>query len=91
MVLTHPKLQKMTIKKVLLILNILALIGTLIWLMTDRSWEPLVATITLVATLITQLYGSGDNSGNGNTTKMSQKGGKNSKNYQSSGDININK
>lgn len=80
----------MSIKKILLILNILALIGTLIWLKEDKNWEPLVATITLIATLITQLYGSGDSSSNGGKTNLSQKGGKNSRNYQSKGDININ-
>jgi hypothetical protein len=79
----------MTIRNILLILNILALIGTLIWLKTDQSWEPLVGTITLVGTLIAQLFNNG-NDNNQNGTKYIQKGGKNSKNYQSNRDININ-
>lgn len=91
MVFDTPQNFKMTIKKILLVLNILALVGTLIWLKSDRGWEPLVATITLIATLISQLYGTGDSTNNGGKLKMSQKGGKNSQNYQSSGDININK
>jgi 1,4-dihydroxy-2-naphthoate octaprenyltransferase len=77
----------MNTKTVLIILNIAALIGALIWLMIERSWEPLVTALGLVASLIALLYNS-DNNQSG--TVMKQRGGKGSTNYQSSGDININ-
>ena len=75
-------------KKTLIILNIAGLLGALIWLMVDTSWEPLVTSIGLVGALIAQI--SSDNK-SGDKTVMKQKGGKNSKNYQSKGDINITK
>lgn len=76
----------MPIKKVLIILNILGLIGCLIWIVTDPGWEPVVAIVGLIATLITQLFDAGDG---GNRFKMTQKGGKGSTNYQSKGNITI--
>ena len=76
----------MKTRTVLLILNIAGLIGSLIWLMTNPNWEPLIAVIGLIATLIAQLYGRD----NASKTKMTQKGGKGSTNYQSKGNININ-
>lgn len=77
----------MTIRTILIILNIAGLLGSLIWLLTSPGWEPLVAVIGLIATLIAQLYSGGDK---GNKTKMSQKGGKGSTNIQAKGDITIN-
>lgn len=76
----------MPIKKVLIILNILGLVGSLIWVVTDPGWEPVVTIVGLIATLIAQLFNAGDG---GNRVKMSQKGGKGSTNYQSKGDITI--
>ncbi|WP_262250400.1 hypothetical protein, partial [Parapedobacter soli] len=75
----------MKIKNVIIILNIAGLIGSLIWLMVDKGWEPLVTSIGLIGALIAQIYISG-----GTGVSMKQKGGKGSKNYQSGGDININ-
>lgn len=72
-------------KKTLIILNIAGLIGTLIWLMSESGWEPLITSIGLVGTLIAQLA----NNKSGDSVKMSQKGGKNSTNYQAKGDIKI--
>lgn len=77
----------MTVKKILIVLNLLAIVGTLIWLKAEHSWEPVVGIITLIGTLIALLYNDGNN---GNGVSFSQKGGKNSKNYQSNKDININ-
>ncbi len=76
----------MPIKKVLIILNILGLVGCLIWVVTDPGWEPVVAIVGLIATLIAQLFNAGDG---GNRFKMTQKGGKGSTNYQSKGNITI--
>jgi hypothetical protein len=78
----------MNIKQVLVFLTVASLLGSLIWLMTERSWEPLVTTIGLVCALIAELYNGRDDDNNQNV-KMQQKGGKNSSNYQSARDINI--
>jgi hypothetical protein len=78
----------MTTRNIIIILNIVGLLGTLIWLMVDPGWEALVAIIGSIIGLIAQLY-SGSNE-NGDKTIMQQKGGKGSTNYQSKGDININ-
>lgn len=76
-------------KLILLILNILALIASIIWLSLKPDWEPLVTTIGCIGGLIVQYFSS--NNEIGQNIKMNQKGGKNSKNYQSYGDITINK
>ena len=54
--------------------------------MTEKSWEPLVTTLGLIGSLIALIYSKTSNS-----ISMKQKGGKKSTNYQSGGDININK
>lgn len=70
-----------------IIFNIAALLCTLIWLLLDSGWEPLATTIGLLGTLIRLLYSrKGDDDA---IIIMKQKGGKNSNNYQSKGDINI--
>lgn len=74
-------------KQTLIILNIAGLLGALIWLMTSPGWEPLVTTIGLVAALIALLYSGGQG---GDKTRMTQKGGKGSTNYQAKGDITVN-
>jgi len=79
------KLNNM-VKKIIIILNVVSLIASLIWLMVDHSWEPLVTSLGLIISLITLIYNDRqDQSG----TKMNQKGGKNSTNYQAAGDIKI--
>lgn len=70
--------------KIIIILNILALLASLIWLMFEKTLEPFISTIGLISTLISLLY-----SNNNNKPNMSQKGGKNSNNYQAGGDINF--
>ncbi|HRB71841.1 MAG TPA: hypothetical protein PK776_08325 [Flavobacterium sp.] len=77
----------MLIKKILVILNILSLIGCLIWVVKEPGWEPVVAIVGLIGALIAQLFTVGEG---GNNFMMSQKGGKGSTNYQSKGDITIN-
>ncbi len=73
-------------KRILIVLNIFALIGTLLWLICNPDWEPLIAVITSISTLIALLYSKNDKEKN---IKMQQKGGKGSTNYQSAGNINI--
>lgn len=74
-------------KKTLIIINIASLIGALIWLMIEQSWEPLVTSLGLVGSLIALI--NSNTSGQSNN-KMSQNGGAKSKNYQSAGDMTIN-
>ncbi len=74
-------------KKILIILNIASLIGTLIWLMQEKSWEPLVTSLGLIGSLIALIY---SNSSSLTRVKMKQKGGKKSKSYQSAGNMTIN-
>ncbi len=76
----------MSIKSILIILNILGLVGCLVWIITDPGWEPVVAIVGLIATLIAQLFTGGNS---GNSFRMTQKGGKGSTNYQSKGSITI--
>lgn len=52
----------------------------------DPGWEPFVAIIGLIATLITQLFSTEEVR---NNIKMIQRGGKNSNYYQSKGNITI--
>lgn len=73
-------------KKVLIILDICCIIGSLIWLFLERSMEPLISTISFLAGLIALLYNSDSNE---SKISMKQKGGKKSTNYQSSGTINV--
>ena len=73
-------------KKILIILNIASLIAALIWLMQEKSWEPLVTSLGLIGSLIVLIN---SNSNSQRKVKMKQKGGKNSKNYQSAGNIKI--
>ncbi|MDT0690638.1 hypothetical protein RM549_12635 [Salegentibacter sp. F188] len=74
-------------KKILIILNTAGLVGTLIWLMQEKSWEPLVTSFGLIGSLIVLIYSNSDSQ---SSVKMKQKGGKKSKNYQSAGDMTIN-
>ncbi|MDQ6469483.1 hypothetical protein RB619_02425 [Flavobacterium sp. LHD-80] len=77
----------MKIKITLLILNILAFLASIIWLYVERSLEPLISTLTLAGTLLVLFFNTDDN--NDTKIKMKQKGGKNSKNYQAGGNINL--
>lgn len=73
-------------KKTLLILNIVALIASLVWLMKEQSLEPLITSIGLIATLITLIYSNNKDT----SITMQQKGGKKSTNYQAGESINVN-
>lgn len=78
----------MTVNKILIVLNIAALLVSLIWLYNEQELEALIASITAFATLVALSY-AGKSSDSDNLT-MKQKGGKGSTNYQSKGNININ-
>ena len=79
-------IKDMKVNSVLVIFNILGIIGSLIWLMTNSSWESIVTTIGLIGSLIALLYSKANNN---SRITMKQKSGKNSRNYQSGRDINI--
>lgn len=74
-------------KKTLIILDIICIVGSLIWLMIEQTMEPLISTISFIAGLIAILY---SNESNKNKTVLKQKGGKKSTNYQSARTINVN-
>lgn len=76
----------MKIKTILIVLNILAFLASVIWLYIDQTLEPLISTLTLAGTLLVLFFNIDENQ---NKTKMKQKGGKNSTNYQAGGDINF--
>lgn len=76
----------MKIKAILIILNIIAFLASAIWLYIDQTLEPLISTLTLAGTLLVLFFNTDENQ---NKTKMKQKGGKNSTNYQAGGDINF--
>ena len=73
-------------RTVLIILNVLAFIGTIFWVYNSPSWESIVAVIIAFTALIYQFYDSGKNK----KIIMKQKGGKKSINYQASGNMTIN-
>lgn len=75
------------LKLTLIILNIAGLIIMLIWLKENPGWEPISVILGQIGLLIIQIK----NVNNDNKVKMNQKGGKNSNNYQSGRDINLNK
>jgi hypothetical protein len=78
----------MPTKMIPIIINIAGILGSLIWLMVNPGWEPIVTTLGLIGALIAQIkFGGGENGG----INMKQKGGKGSTNYQSGHDINIGK
>ena len=54
-------------KKVLIILAIICIIGSLVWLMIEPGMEPIISTISFIAALIALLY---SNEGNGVTMKQ---------------------
>lgn len=75
-------------KKILITLNIIGIIGSTIWLIYTNDFEPFVTLIGLIGSLITLLRSSNEETNSAITLK--QKGGIGSTNYQSNGDININ-
>ncbi len=70
-----------------MLLNVLALAGSLVWLYFDQTWEPMITALGLLGGLITQIYIGKQKP----DIAMTQRGGKNSKNYQAKGDITINR
>ncbi|TCN59400.1 hypothetical protein D0809_05770 [Flavobacterium circumlabens] len=75
----------MKIKTIIILLNILAFLTSVIWLYMDQTLEPLISTLSLTGTLLVLFF----NNDNDSKTKMRQKGGKNSTNYQAGGNINL--
>lgn len=78
----------MNTNKIIIVLTSVALTLSIIWTIIDKSFDSIITSITLVIALIGVLYYNTLNNKK-SVSKMSQKSGKNSKNYQSNGDINI--
>jgi hypothetical protein len=72
-------------RAILLLLTILAFIGSCIWAYNVRDYEPYLAVVTSIIALI----GLWVTDSPGPPT-MNQRGGKNSKNFQAGGSIVVN-
>lgn len=44
------------VNSILILINSIALIGAILWFINDRGWEPLVTSLTLLATLIGLIF-----------------------------------
>jgi hypothetical protein len=75
----------MKVKPILKILNVLGILGAILWLMANPSWEPLITVIGLIGSFIALMNSNKEDA----TIYLRQKGGKKSTNYQSARDINI--
>ena len=75
-----------TIRNILLILNTLALGGSILWSVNKPDYEPIISTFVLLATLVGLWV---TDSPEKKALKQKQKSGKNSKNYQAGRDINL--
>lgn len=81
-----------TLKLVLIILAIAAFAASCIWYYKGRDWEPLIAIFTSLAALVTLIFvKDSSNKGGGKSIKQKQRGGDSSTNYQSGGNITIEK
>ena len=76
------------VNSILIFINSIALIGTILWFINDRGWEPLVTSLTLSATLIGLLFTR--NKGENKSVIMKQKVKNNATGIQAGRDININ-
>lgn len=76
------------VNSILIFINSIALIGTILWFINDRGWEPLVTSLTLSATLIGLLFTR--NKGENKSVIMKQKVKNSATGIQAGRDININ-
>jgi len=70
----------------LIIINLTALVGAIIWLIASPDWEPLVTSIVLLGGLITQFF---PNTEWIQKIKFNIKAKKNSHTYQTAGDLTV--
>lgn len=68
------------------ILLIISLLVSITWMIVQPGYEPLLGIVASLSTLI----GDKISTNSEGKSSMSQKGGKNSRNYQSSGNMTIN-
>jgi hypothetical protein len=84
-------------RKVILILDIVAFIASLIWAMIEPGYEPFIAVITSLGVLFAILFTKSKdtppvkNKAKGKSTIFSQNAGDSATQYQAKGDINIKK
>lgn len=75
------------VNSILVLINSIALIGAILWFINDRDWEPLVTSLTLLATLIGLIFTR--NKKKNKAIIMKQKVKNNSTGIQAGRDINI--
>ena len=79
--------KKYKVRWILWLVDIMALLLSLLWLLFEPGFEPLLSFILCIGGLITLLL---TKSKKNSSVVMKQKAGDNSKQYQSNRDININ-
>lgn len=78
-------------RKTFIIIDIIVLIGCVVWFMIEKSPEPFVAILTAISGLLSLIYTNPEENANSNPKViLKQKGGKKSKYYQSNGQMTIN-
>lgn len=75
------------VNSILILINSIALIGAILWFINERDWEPLVTSLTLLATLIGLIFTR--NKKKNKAIIMKQKVKNNSTGIQAGRDINI--
>jgi len=78
----------MKAKSIIFIITSLALLVSIYWFLTEKSTESLIATLVATSALIGEIFIANRSTSQPN---LSQKGGKNSKNFQSGRDLTIKK
>lgn len=76
-------------KRILFLLNLIAFIASILWMIIQPGYEPLISSVLTLSGLIT-FYFVNRKKDQRNIT-MKQKSGNRSKQYQSAGDMIINK
>lgn len=77
----------MSVQNFLFIINIVALLACVAWLISSPGWEPVITSLGVFGLFVGQLF---KKESENQKTIMKQKGGKGSTNHQSGRDININ-
>lgn len=76
----------MSLRVILWVIDISAIILSVLWFIKEPNYEPIITGILSLGGLVTLLF-----TNKKSTPKMIQKAGKNSEQYQSGGDMTINK
>lgn len=77
-------------KKIIFILNLVAVLGFFFWYINEPGWEPAIGTIVALTTFVSQFFLNSEIRRITRVKKMNQKAGNNSNQYQSGGTMTIN-